>query len=233
MSSSLYTALILGFSSALHCLAMCGGIVGALTMSLREEVRDNKLSLALYVGMYNAGRLTSYVLAGALAGALGQTLFYTISPQYGHTILRVIAALVMVGIGLYLAGWFPRFAYVEKLGDPLWSVLEPVGKKMIPARNPLHAFVLGVVWGWLPCGLVYSTLILSVSSGGASSGALYMLVFGIGTLPAVMATGILAWFMIWVSRLPYFKKLAGATIILMGAASLLYTGAGMDHGMDH
>lgn len=224
MSSSLYTALILGFSSALHCLAMCGGIVGALTMSLREEVRDNKLSLALYVGMYNAGRLTSYVAAGALAGALGQKLFYAISPQYGHTILRVTAAALMIGIGLFLAGWFPRFAQVEKLGEPLWRRLEPLGKRMIPARTPLHAYVLGVVWGWLPCGLVYSTLILSVSSGGAESGAIYMLVFGIGTLPGIMATGILAWFMIRVSRTPYFKKAAGATIILMGVASLVYSG---------
>ena len=222
MSSSLYTAFILGLSSALHCLAMCGGIIGALTMSLREDVRDSRLSLAMYVGMYNLGRVTSYALAGALAGALGQTIFHAFSPHHGHMILRWLAAAMMIGMGFFIAGWFPPLAKLERAGQPIWKRLEPLGRRMIPARNPFHAFVLGAVWGWLPCGLVYSTLIVSVSSGGAADGAIYMIVFGIGTLPSVMATGIIAGFMIWLSRLPYFKKSAGMFIILMGIASLLY-----------
>ncbi|MDH5678460.1 MAG: sulfite exporter TauE/SafE family protein [Nitrospinota bacterium] len=222
MSSSLYTAFILGLSSALHCLAMCGGIIGALTMSLHEDVRDSRVSLTFYVGMYNIGRVASYSVAGALAGALGQTIFHAISPLHGHMILRVLAASMMIGMGLFIAGWFPPLAKIEKIGEPVWKVMEPVGRRMIPASSPFHAFILGVAWGWLPCGLVYSTLIVSVSSGGASQGALYMLVFGIGTLPSVMATGIIAGFMIWLSRLPYFKKFAGVFIVIMGVASLLF-----------
>lgn len=222
MSSSLYTAFILGLSSALHCLAMCGGIIGALTMSLREDLRGRRQTLALYVGMFNAGRVASYSVAGALAGALGNTIVLSISPFYGHMALQWLAAAMMIGMGLYVAGWFHPLAKLERIGEPVWKLLEPAGRSLIPARSPLHALILGMVWGWLPCGLVYSTLIVSVSSGGALQGAVYMLVFGIGTLPSVVATGIIAGLMIRLSRLPYFKKAAGVTIIAMGVASLFY-----------
>jgi len=222
LSSSLYTAFILGLSSALHCLAMCGGIIGALTMSLREDLRGRRQTLALYVGMFNAGRVASYSVAGALAGALGNTIVLSISPFYGHMALQWLAAAMMIGMGLYVAGWFHPLAKLERIGEPVWKLLEPAGRSLIPARSPLHALILGMVWGWLPCGLVYSTLIVSVSSGGALQGAVYMLVFGIGTLPSVVATGIIAGLMIRLSRLPYFKKAAGVTIIAMGVASLFY-----------
>ena len=222
MSSSLYTAFILGLSSALHCLAMCGGIIGALTMSLREETRESRAALWLYVGMFNAGRALSYSVAGALAGALGNTIVLSISPYYGHMALQWLAAAMMVGMGLFVAGWFPPLAKLEKVGEPVWKLLEPLGRSLIPARSPIHALVMGAVWGWLPCGLVYSTLIVSVASGGAAQGAVYMLVFALGTLPSVMAAGIIAGLMIRLSRLPYFKKVAGVTIIAMGLASLFY-----------
>jgi hypothetical protein len=201
---------------------MCGGIIGALTMSLREDLRGRRQTLALYVGMFNAGRVASYSVAGALAGALGNTIVLSISPFYGHMALQWLAAAMMIGMGLYVAGWFHPLAKLERIGEPVWKLLEPAGRSLIPARSPLHALILGMVWGWLPCGLVYSTLIVSVSSGGALQGAVYMLVFGIGTLPSVVATGIIAGLMIRLSRLPYFKKAAGVTIIAMGVASLFY-----------
>lgn len=226
MDYSLVAALIMGVSSSLHCIAMCGGISGALSLSLPEDVRNNRWSLFTYVLSYNAGRIGSYILAGAVIGTLGQTIFYTISPKYGHTILRILAALVMIGVGLYIAGWFSRYAFVEKIGSPLWRKIEPVGRRFIPARTRLHAFLFGAVWGWLPCGLVYTALIMTASSGGAADGAIFMFVFGIGTLPAVMAAGIITGWVARLSRAPYVKQLAGGIIIAIGVASLLYTGEG-------
>lgn len=214
----------MGLSSALHCLAMCGGIIGALSMSLKKEVRDSQWNLVSYVFAYNLGRISSYVLAGFVIGTLGQTIFTAISPQYGHTILRVAAGLFMVGMGLYLAGWFPKFAAVERLGVPLWKVIEPVSKRFIPARTRLHALIFGAIWGWLPCGLVYSALIMTASSGGSAQGALFMLAFGAGTLPVALATGVMTGRILNFARTPYVKQIAGIMIIMLGLMSLFYTG---------
>ena len=224
MDYSLIAAFVLGLSSAVHCMAMCGGISGALTLSLHEGDRENQWKTISYVFTYNIGRILSYAVAGAVVGGLGQTLFTTISPKHGHMILRIVAAIVMVGMGLYLAGWFSRLAFIETLGLPLWRRLEPIGRRFIPARTLLSALLFGAIWGWLPCGLVYSALILTASSGGTSDGALFMLFFGVGTLPAVMTAGIITGTMARLAKMPYVRQLAGGVIIIMGIASLLYTG---------
>jgi len=203
---------------------MCGGIIGALSMSLKEEVRENRWNLISYVLAYNLGRITSYILAGLLIGALGPTIFKAISPQYGHTILRIFAALFMVGTGLYLGGWFPRFAFVENIGAPLWKIIEPVSKRFIPPQTRLHALIFGAIWGWLPCGLVYSALIMTASAGGPLQGAVFMLVFGIGTLPAVCATGVMTGRVLSFLRTSYAKQFAGIIMIVLGLTSLFYAG---------
>ncbi|MGD8796748.1 MAG: sulfite exporter TauE/SafE family protein, partial [Thiohalophilus sp.] len=115
MDISLVSAFVVGLFSTLHCLGMCGGIIGALTFSLPQEVRQHRWRLFPYISAYNLGRITSYTLAGALMGWLGDQLFTVISPDSGHLILQGIASSMMIGIGLYLAGWFPRFAYIEQL----------------------------------------------------------------------------------------------------------------------
>lgn len=214
--------LLIGLFSTLHCLGMCGGIMGALTFSLPAEVRQEKGRLWQFLFAYNLGRITSYALAGALIGSLGGSLFTLISPRSGYLVLQWTAALLMAGVGLYLAGWFPRFARIERLGEPLWRRLEPVGRKLLPVRHPGQALLYGMVWGWLPCGLVYTALLLTVTSGDALSGALYMTAFGIGTLPAMTGAGILARQMMHLARRPAVRRVAGSVVIALALAGVLF-----------
>ena len=222
-SNQLLSLFVVGLFSTLHCLGMCGGIIGALSFSLPEAIRRQRWRMLPYIAAYNFGRIGSYTLAGAVAGGLGQELFQFISPRYGHLILQAIGSAVMTGIGLYLAGWFPGFARLEHLGRPLWKKIEPHAQKLLPVRSPLQAFFFGLLWGWLPCGLVYSTLILATSAGNALHGAGLMLAFGLGTLPAVMAAGIVTGWIIRISRLPWVKAGVGLTLVVLAIVSFYLT----------
>lgn len=212
---------ILGLISTVHCLGMCGGIVGALTLSLPQSIRNDRWRMLPYVSAYNLGRLTSYVFLGAVFGLAGGRLMGWLAPQHGHTILQLVAAIVMVAIGLYLAGWFPKFALIENIGVPIWKRLEPLGKNLLPVRSPIKAYVFGIIWGWLPCGLVYSALIWTATSGSASRGALFMLAFGAGTLPSMLTAGIVAGWIARLSRLRYLRQIAGLTLIGLAIASVI------------
>jgi uncharacterized protein len=210
---------LIGLASALHCVGMCGGIIGALSLSLPPAVRARRSQLFTYTLIYSLGRILSYAIAGALLGGLGGSLFGMLSPEFGHTLLRGFAAALLIGMGLYLAGWFPKFAQLERLGTPLWRRLEPIGQRLLPVRTPSQALGFGLVWGWLPCGLVYSTLLWSASSGSGGTGALYMAAFGLGTLPAVLTTGLLAGWVTRLTRLPSTRAFIGVSLIAFGVAS--------------
>ena len=214
MELTFISAFFVGLFSTVHCLGMCGGIIGALTFSLPEQIRNNRWQLIPYVSAYNIGRIASYSLAGALVGGLGDSILGFL-PSYGHLVLQLFASILMVGIGLYLAGWFPAFVKIEHIGKPIWKKLEPISQKLIPVKSPVHAFVFGIVWGWLPCGLVYTALIWSATAGSAKDGAFLMLAFGAGTLPAVMIAGILTgWFTRFI-RSSYVRPIIGLFIILV------------------
>jgi sulfite exporter TauE/SafE len=219
---TLYSALLLGLFSTVHCVVMCGGIMGALALSLPAEVRAQPLRLALYLAAYNTGRLASYGLAGALLGTLGQELHDFLSPRWGYLLLQGGAALLLVATGLYLAGWFPRFALVERLGQPLWRRLEPLGRRLIPVRSPWRAAAYGVIWGWLPCGLVYTALLFTIVSGNGVQGGVFMLVFGLGTLPAVTGIGMLAERFRRAARSRGVRRAGGLALILLGLGGLLF-----------
>lgn len=220
MSLSIFNAFVVGLFSTIHCLGMCGGIIGTLTMSLPEQVRNNALRLFSYTAIFNFGRLVSYALAGAIAGGFGQTVMEIIRPRNAHLVLQIFATLTMVGIGIHLAGWLPRFNLIEKIGNPLWKRLEPIGHKLLPVQRPTQAFLFGLIWGWLPCGLVYAALIWSTSSGDSIHGALFMLAFGAGTLLPVMAAGMLTGWMVKLSHTPYIRPIVGSLIIILALLSL-------------
>ena len=128
----------------------------------------------------------------------------------------------MVGMGLYLAGWFPKFAKMERLGAPVWRWLQPIGKRFIPVRTWRQAFFLGMVWGWLPCGLVYAGLAVAATSGNATQGALMMMAFGAGTLPAVMGAGIFTGLIVAMGRAQYLRPIAGVVIIIMALVTVFW-----------
>ena len=185
MEAGFAAAFLIGLLGGVHCVGMCGGIVGALTVQTPRRQRAWDLHLA-----YNAGRIASYAAAGAIMGMIGGAglMFNQVLPV--QMLLYVIANLVLVGLGLYLAGLGNQLARVEALGAGLWRRIQPYSARFLPADTVPKAFALGTLWGWLPCGLVYSLLATALLSGGAASGAAVMLAFGLGTLPNLLLAGM-------------------------------------------
>lgn len=178
---------LVGLLGGTHCVGMCGGIVTAVSLSLPGQgVRP------VYHLAYNSGRILSYALAGALAGAVGAGAFFLDSVLPVQKILYGLASVMLVLLGLYLAGLWSAVSHIERLGGLLWKQLQPWSKRLLPVRHPAQALLLGMLWGWLPCGLVYSALISALASGSALSGSATMLAFGLGTLPNLLAMGFFA-----------------------------------------
>lgn len=228
-----YIALSIGLLSTLHCLGMCSGIIGALSVSLPEDVRNSRRQMLPYLISYNFGRILSYVVAGAIIGQISGTVFSIISPKMGHIILQSFASTVLLFIGFHLAGWFPKLISIESIGRPVWRKVEPYGRKLLPVKNPVQAFFFGTIWGWLPCGLVYSTLLWSASAGSASQSALLMLGFGLGTLPTTLFAGMLSVWIAKIARNPHLRKGAGSIIIIIALISLFFTLAPDAHRLLH
>jgi len=151
-----------------------------------------------------------------------------------HWLLRILSVIVMVSMGLYLAGWFPKFARAERLGAPVWRLLQPIGQKLLPVKSYSQAFFLGTVWGWLPCGLVYAALAVAATAGDPVKGGLVMLAFGAGTLPAVMGAGLFTGMLASLARNKQLRQFAGILIILMAIATLFWPlQAVHDHNHQH
>lgn len=215
-------AFLLGLLSSTHCLGMCGGIAGALTFSLSAEVRARPRSLMAFNLTYNAGRISSYLLAGALIAASAGILSRAVGAN-NRPLMALLGAAFLVAVGLYIAGWFPRFARIEAVGRPLWQYLEPLGRRLLPVHRLYQAYGFGLVWGWLPCGLVYSALVYSLSTGDAWRGALFMLFFGLGTMPMLFTVGVMASSAAARLRTPAVRRLAGMIIIALAPVPLLLT----------
>jgi sulfite exporter TauE/SafE len=169
---------------------MCGGIVSALSLQMPGAAGSSAPAWSIHLA-YNLGRIASYAIAGALIGALGSLgllLNNWLPVQLG---LYVAANLMMVALGLYLTGLTQTLAFTERAGQSLWRRVQPATKRFLPVRGVAQAFPLGMLWGWLPCGLVYSVLTMTLVSGSAARGAATMLAFGLGTLPNLMLAGLL------------------------------------------
>jgi hypothetical protein len=181
----------LGLASGIHCVGMCGGIVaafnpGARISSLTPGVGEISLTPNRSMLQFNAGRISSYALMGAAAGALGSLGWYA---SGGQTALLLLANIVLVFVGLHLAGLRGPMRFLERLGAPLWRRVQPHAAKMMRSRRPYAA---GLLWGLLPCGLLYGALAAAAFAGNAAGGAVSMLAYGIGTLPWLLAAGVLA-----------------------------------------
>jgi hypothetical protein len=213
-------AFIVGLLGGVHCVGMCGGIVGVLTFGLPEKRRSSFLTILPFQVAYNVGRLTSYAIAGAIMGGLGMMLGQLIPIYQFQQILYGFAGVFMILLGLYLGGWWSGLIRIEKIGGPVWRAIEPLAKRLLPISHPGQALVLGLAWGWVPCGLVYSVLIWSISSGGVLEGAALMLAFGLGTLPNLIAMGVAATALSRWSRDIRIRRLAGAMVTLFGCYAL-------------
>lgn len=207
---ALISAFVVGLLGGVHCAGMCGGIVGALSLGIQPG-RQLPVLLA-----YNIGRISSYTLAGALMGALGFFFSGLLPVQTAQRVLLTFAGVFLILMGFYLAGWSAALSRVERAGGVIWRRIEPLGHGLLPVRTVRQALALGMLWGWLPCGLVYSALVWTVSSGGALQGASLMLAFGLGTLPNLLLMGVAANQLNRWTRRPLVRQLAGALVAGFG-----------------
>ena len=214
------TAFLVGLLGGVHCLTMCGGLVSSLTLGLDpRRRRAPRRMLPLQLG-YNLGRVAGYGLAGALAGGLGAILLQLDSLQIAQRALYALAGVVMILLGLYLGGWGHRLAQVERLGLLLWCHLAPLTRRWLPVRRMGEAVAIGLIWAWIPCGLVYSVLITAVSTGSPSDGALLMFAFGAGTLPNLLGIGLLAGAAARLAEHHRWRQAAGLMVIGFGVQAL-------------
>ena len=196
----------LGIASGVHCVGMCGGIVTAFNV---VEFR-NRSSLFLRQVQFNAGRISTYAVAGAAAGSAGWLLSLQNS-------LDLFANVVLILVGLHLAG-FGALLRLERLGGPLWRRLQPLAARASAKGNPYFA---GLLWGWLPCGLVYAALAVAATFGSSLKGAAAMLAFGLGTLPWLLAAGAAAaQLRRWMS-FPAVRLAVGGGVMAFGLHGLL------------
>lgn len=223
----LATAFVLGLLGSPHCIGMCGGISAALAFALGPGISTPRRWLLL--GTYNVGRISSYALlggifAGAAAGIVGSSSLY---------LLRIVAGVLLILMGCTLGGWYNALAAVERLGMGAWAHIQRFAHGLLPVRQLHKAFFAGLLWGWLPCGLVYSTLAWASASGSGVRGAALMAAFGAGTLPAVFASGVLGNTLRQTLQRRGLRRLAGAAVIVFGVWTLLAVLLPMHGGHAH
>lgn len=214
------SAFLVGLLGGVHCLGMCAGVVSTLTLGLEPGIRRDAWRLLPWQLAYNLGRLGGYALAGALAGGVGLALLQMPSLQSMQRVLYMLAGVAMVVMGLALGEWWRGSIPGEGLGRALWQRLEPLGRRLLPVRSFVQAVAIGALWAWLPCGLVYTVLISAVASGGIWQGALVMLAFGAGTLPALLGMGLLAGLAARLIERRWVRRVAGAGVIGFGLWTL-------------
>ncbi len=214
---------LIGLLGGTHCIAMCGGIVSALSMPVAPGVPGaapaRAPAWALHLA-YNLGRIASYTLAGAVLGALGSIglLLNDLLPI--QMALYVLANLMLMALGLYLVGFTQTLAFTERLGQRWWARIQPYTRRFLPARHVAQALPLGLLWGFLPCGMVYSALTAALLAGSAWRGAGLMLAFGLGTLPNLMLAGLFLQRLRTVTRARAVRLISGLLVLGFGVYGL-------------
>lgn len=214
MGAELLSAFLVGLFGSSHCLLMCGGMAGALQLMMPASA-THRIWLQLMLGL---GRISSYALTGALIGGLGATLIGIsgLTPA----LLQLFAGLMLLAMALYIGRLWFGLLWLERAGKPLWQFLQPWTRRLQPLDRSHKAFAYGLLWGYLPCGLVYSALSWSLGSGSALSGALWMAAFGVGTLPAVLLAGQAASLLRRFQQMPWVRYLLAAALAVYGLTTI-------------
>ncbi len=212
---SLSAAFMVGLAGSTHCLAMCGGISGALGMRARRVSAGGRTSgLAL---SHQIGRLTSYTVAGAIVGSCSKLILSVFDIDALAVMARLLAGSILLAIAANLLFKWNSIGLLERPGSRLWRRLAPLASR-IPSQGAAGSLLLGMLWGWLPCGFVYSVLIFAALQGSALQGAAMMLFFGLGTLPALLGVGIVSSALGGVSR---FTQVTGWALLVCGVLTIL------------
>jgi len=217
LALSYSSAYLIGLMGSTHCLSMCGGISASLSMALPVGAGYRRRQTLMLLA-FNGGRIASYVIIATLVALLSTSA----ADQYASVgpVLRTLAGSLLILMGLSMGQWWQGIRYVERLGAPVWQKVSPLTRRVMPVDRTWKALILGSLWGWLPCGLVYSTLGWAALQPSVGSAAMTMLFFGLGTLPSMLATGYAA---SWINRLKrnkYFRQLAGLLLISFGLWTL-------------
>ena len=250
-SALLAPAFLVGLAGSVHCAGMCGGIVGALSLPprpapalraaafplpVRSVTAAGGASLAM-VGAYNAGRIASYMTAGALAGGLAgeaTSLASLAALPALQAFFYWAANLMLVALGLFLMDAWRGLARVEQAGQALWRQVGPLLRRVNGARpGGARMFALGALWGWLPCAMVYSALVTAMLSGSALGGAGVMLAFGLGTLPMLAALGLAGGALRSAMSRRAVRLACGLAILAFGLLGLARAAGGLPSGWMH
>lgn len=208
-------AFLAGFFGSTHCLGMCGAIV-----VLFEQQNTAGLHRWLRRALYNLGRLGFYMLLGAIAGGASAVIVATAGARTALIVLRIVAGLLVVAIGLNLAFNWSFTQFLEKAGAGLWKRLSPFARQVLPIATPARAIAAGFIWGALPCGLVYSAVAMAATTGSVVSGALIMFFFWAGTVPALILAGASAEKLHRLKSHATIRRAAGAIMIVIGVLAL-------------
>ena len=207
-----FAALLLGLLASGHCVLMCGGITSALGLATARAV-DGRPRRILLLG-YQLGRVSSYTLAGLLIGSAGGAIVALLDSDTTRLVLRIataaalaVAALVMLGIVRDPGAG---------LGRRVWPKLAPLGRRLLPVTSLPRALAFGAIWGWMPCGFVYTILLVAALTAQPVQGAATMAAFGLGTVPALFAAS-------WAA--PRFAALANRGGLRRSAGAVLLAGA--------
>jgi sulfite exporter TauE/SafE len=239
---NLLPVFLVGLAGSVHCVGMCGGIVSAFSMAPARPafpvavvtqtvpVVQGASETLLRMAAYNSGRIASYASAGAIAGGLAGGA-RTLAGLAGWQVLAYwLANLVLVLLGLYLSGAWPALAGVERLGQGLWRRLRPLMGAILPIDTPVKMLALGALWGWLPCGMVYSVLLTAMLAGSAAGGAAVMLAFGLGTLPMLLAMGMAGARLRGALQQRALRTVAGVLVLGFGLLGMLRAAGGAPAG---
>jgi len=209
---TLLAALLSGLTGGIHCAAMCGGIATGFSSMGPRDLR--------YVLEPNLGRVLGYTLAGAIAGGIGGGIVTVARLPWLQVGLRMAVGLVLVIAALRLLDRHGRLAFLSRAGAGTWNVLRPLQQRLLPANTHTRRIALGVLWGWLPCGLSTTMLTAAWLQADARNGALTMAAFGIGTLPVMLP---LSWsgvrLRLWLQQCGW-RNAAGLLVLAAGLLTL-------------
>lgn len=234
MLTTLLLAAGTGFASTLHCWGMCGGLVAAFALGAPAGQRTQGGSATGLAVAYNFGRIASYAGLGAVAG-LAATSTVGAGNALAFRLLQTLGLVALLLAALRLAGWLPRNGLVERLGLRLWQRLAPLTRRLLPVDRASRAVAAGLVWGFLPCGLVYAMLPVGAGTGSAAGGALTMLAFGAGTLPGMLTASVAAQRLGGLKPGPGLRRYAAVALIALALAwyGLQWLAAGDTHSHAH
>ena len=215
LTAPLATALLAGLLGSAHCFGMCAGISGLFAMHASATSVRSQLPFAL---TYNLGRLVSYAILGMAVAAVGSQFVDVIPALAGP--VRLVAGIVIILIGLQIAFDLRLLAFLERMGGAAWEKVAPISRRFLPVTSVPRALGLGLMWGLLPCGLVYSVLLVAAASGDATNGAMVMFTFGVGTTPSMLLTGLGAARLSALMQQRRTRLGAGLLIIVLGIATI-------------